>query len=113
MAVIYYEKDCDLSYLKDRMVGIIGYGSQGHAQAQNLRDSGVKVLVAEMKGSPAFERAEKDGFKPASASEVAKAADYIVMLAPDTIQPKIYQNEVLPGLTVGASLCLPNLRPVK
>ena len=104
MAVIYYEKDCDLSYLKDRMVGIIGYGSQGHAQAQNLRDSGVKVLVAEMKGSPAFERAEKDGFKPASASEVAKAADYIVMLAPDTIQPKIYQNEVLPGLTAGKLL---------
>jgi ketol-acid reductoisomerase len=104
MAVIYYDKDCDLSHLKDRTVGIIGYGSQGHAQAQNLRDSGVMVLVAEMKGSPAFERAEKDGFKPMSASELSRAADYIVMLAPDTIQPKIYQNEVMPGLTAGKLL---------
>jgi len=104
MAIIFYDQDCDLSYLKDRTVGIIGYGSQGHAQGQNLRDSGVKVIIAEMAGSPAYDRAVSDGFAPLSASEVAKQADYIVMLAPDTLQAKIYHNDVLPGLGAGKVL---------
>jgi len=104
MAIIYYDEDCDLSYLKDRTVGIIGYGSQGHAQGQNLRDSGVKVIIAEVKGSVAYDKAVADGFAPLSAAEVAKQADYIVMLAPDTVQPKIYHNEILPGLGAGKVL---------
>ncbi len=104
MAIIYYDEDCDLSYLKDRTVGIIGYGSQGHAQGQNLRDSGVRVIIAEVKGSAAYDKAVADGFTPLSAAEVAKQADYIVMLAPDTVQPKIYQNDVLPGLGAGKVL---------
>ena len=104
MAIIYYDTDCDLSHLQDRTVGIIGYGSQGSAQGQNLRDSGVKVIVAEVKGSAAYDKAVSDGFTPISAAEAAKQADYIVMLAPDTIQPKIYQNEILPGLGAGKVL---------
>ena len=104
MAIIYYDQDCDLSCLKELTVGIIGYGSQGHAQGQNLRDSGVKVLVAEKKGSAAYEQAAKDGFTPLSAAEVAKQADYIVMLAPDTVQPKIYHDEILLGLSKGKVL---------
>jgi len=104
MAIIYYDQDCDLSYLKDRTVGIIGYGSQGHAQAQNLRDSGVKVIIAEMKGSAAYEKAVADGFAPLAAADVAKQADYIVMLAPDTLQAKIYHNDILPGLSAGKVL---------
>jgi ketol-acid reductoisomerase len=104
MAVIYYDKDCDLSHLKDRTVGIIGYGSQGHAQAMNLRDSGVKVLVAEMKGTRSYDRAVADGWNVMTAAEVAKAADYIVMLVPDTMQPKVYQNEIVQHLTAGKVL---------
>ncbi len=104
MAVIYYDKDCDLSYLKDKTIGVVGYGSQGHAQAMNLRDSGLNVIMSEMKGSPAYDRAVKDGFSPMTSAELAKKADYIVMLAPDTMQPKIYQNDILPGLSAGKVL---------
>lgn len=104
MAVIYYDKDCDLGLLKDRVIGIVGYGSQGHAQAQNLRDSGLKVLVAEMKGGAAWQKAAADGFNPMSAADMAKKADFIVMLAPDTLQPKIYNAEILAGLSAGKVL---------
>ena len=104
MAIIYYDQDCDLSYLKDRTVGIIGYGSQGRAQSLNLRDSGVKVIVAEVKGSMAYGQAVEDGFTPLPAAEVAKQSDYIVMLAPDTKQPKIYHDEILPNLSAGKML---------
>ncbi len=104
MATIYYDKDCDLSIIKNKLIGIVGYGSQGHAQAKNLRDSGLKVIVAEVKGSPAWERAETDGFAVSSAAELAKKADIIVMLAPDTYQAKIYANEIVGGLTAGKVL---------
>jgi ketol-acid reductoisomerase len=104
MAIIYYDTDCDLSYLKDKTIGIVGYGSQGHAQAMNLRDSGLNVYRVRNEGSPAYERAVKDGFTPMTSAELAKQADYIVMLAPDTLQPKIYHSEIAPGLTAGKVL---------
>jgi ketol-acid reductoisomerase len=104
MAVIYYDKDCNLELLKTRTIGIVGYGSQGHAQAQNLRDSGLKVIVAELKGSANWQKAEKDGFQLFSAAELAKKADFIVMLAPDTMQAKIYHNEIVGNLTAGKVL---------
>jgi ketol-acid reductoisomerase len=104
MATIYYDKDCDLSIIKNKLIGIVGYGSQGHAQAQNLRDSGLKVIVAEAKGSPAWKKGETDGFAVSSAAELAKKADIIVMLAPDTYQAKIYANEIVGGLSAGKVL---------
>ena len=90
MAKIYYDKDCNLKLLEGKVVGIIGYGSQGHAHAQNLRDSGCKVIVAEAKGSPGWKNAKEAGFKVMTAAEVAKEADIIVMLAPDNLQREIY-----------------------
>ena len=72
MAKVYSEKDADLKYLKGKTVAIVGYGSQGHAHAQNLRDSGVKVIVSELEGTPNYANAVKDGFKPVSAAEAAK-----------------------------------------
>lgn len=94
MAKIYYDQDADLKRLKGKKIAVIGYGAQGHAQAQNLRDSGCEVLVAELPGSPAWERAKKDGFKPLTAGEAAKAADYIQMLVPDQDQSEVYGSAV-------------------
>jgi ketol-acid reductoisomerase len=104
MAKIYYDQDADLSLLKDRTIGIIGFGSQGHAHAQNLRDSGCKVLVAELPGTPMHEQAEKAGFTVSSADDVAKQADIIVMLVPDVVQPVVYHSGVEQGLTAGKML---------
>jgi ketol-acid reductoisomerase len=104
MAKIYYDQDADLSLLKDRIIGIIGFGSQGHAHAQNLRDSGCSVLVAELPGTPMREQAEKAGFSVSSADDVAKKADIIVMLVPDVVQPTVYHSGVEQGLTAGKML---------
>ena len=105
MAVkMYYDKDADLKLLKGKVVGIIGYGSQGHAQAQNLRDSGVEVIVSELKGTPNYELAVKNGFKPMTAAELAAKADIIQMLAPDQTQAKIYREAVEPNLKAGKAL---------
>jgi ketol-acid reductoisomerase len=101
---IYYEKDTNPKLLKDKVIGIIGFGSQGHAHAQNLRDSGYKVLVAEAKGSDGWKLAEKAGFKPQDATAVSKAADIIMMLVPDQSQAVIYKNFVVQGLTKGKML---------
>jgi len=98
MATIYYDKDCDLKLLDGKLMGIIGYGSQGHAQAQNLRDSGCQVIVAEVEGSPGWNNAKEAGFRVASAAEVAKEADIISMLAPDELQGKIYTQFIADGL---------------
>jgi ketol-acid reductoisomerase len=91
MAKIYYEKDCDLALLEGKVIGIIGFGSQGHAHAQNLRDSGCQVVVAEAKGSLAWREAQGAGFRVSTAPEVGDEADIIVMLAPDNLQPEIYK----------------------
>ena len=104
MAKIYYDKDSDLTLLDGKTVGIMGYGSQGHAHAQNLRDSGCKVIVAEAEGTPGWKAAEDAGFEVKSAAETAKQADIIVMLLPDTLQKKIYYESVEKELNKGKML---------
>ena len=104
MAKIYYDKDCNLKLLEGKVVGILGYGSQGHAHAQNLRDSGVKIIVAEAKGSPGWKSAHKAGFKVMAADAMAKEVDIIVMLAPDNLQRDIYYGAVEKGLAKGKML---------
>ena len=104
MAVMYYDKDADLSLLNGKTVGIIGYGSQGHAHAQNLRDSGVKVIVAQRPGSKNYELAKQHNFEPVSVAEMAKQADIIMNLAPDECQADIYNKDIKPYLTAGKAL---------
>ncbi|MFH1623614.1 MAG: ketol-acid reductoisomerase [Pseudomonadota bacterium] len=104
MAVIYYEKDAKLETLKGKKIAIIGYGSQGHAQAQNLRDSGLEVIVAELEGTENYKKARQDKFKPTSASDASAKADVVQILAQDDVQAKLYQNEVKANLTEGKTL---------
>jgi len=104
MAKIYYEKDANLNLVKDKTIGIIGYGSQGHAQGQNLRDSGCHVIVAELPGTEGWEAAQSAGFKATSASEVAKEAHIIVMLAPDNLQARIYHESLEREMDQGKTL---------
>lgn len=104
MANIYYEKDANLELLKGKTIGIVGYGSQGHAHAQNLRDSGCKVIVAEVRKTESWKRAKAAGFKVALAADMAKVADIIVMLAPDNLQPLIYKDSIEKGLSDGKTL---------
>jgi ketol-acid reductoisomerase len=104
MAKIYYDKDADLKVFKDRKIAIVGYGSQGHAQAQNLRDSGVDVIVAELEGTPNYKLAVKHGFKPVSAAKAAKDADVIQILAQDNLQAELYKSEIKASLKKGKTL---------
>jgi len=104
MATIYYDGDCDLKLLDGKVIGIIGYGSQGHAHAQNLRDSGCQVIVAEVEGSPGWSSAREAGFKVLTAAEMAREADIIVVLAPDQLQRDIYYQSVEKGLAPGNML---------
>ncbi|MFB3887099.1 MAG: ketol-acid reductoisomerase [Thermodesulfobacteriota bacterium] len=101
---IYYNKDADLNHLKKKKIAIIGYGSQGHAQAQNLRDSGLDVIVAELKGTENYQFALKDGFKPTTAGEASKQGDLIQILAQDHVQAKLYEEDVKPHLQKGKTL---------
>jgi len=100
-AKIYYDDDADLSLLKDKTIAIIGYGSQGHAQAQNLRDSGCNVIIGQRTGSPNYDLAVSHGFKPVSAAEATKAADLINILLPDEVQGDVYRNDIRPNLEKG------------
>jgi ketol-acid reductoisomerase len=104
MATIYYDSDCNLELIKNKVIGIIGYGSQGHAQAQNLRDSGIKVIVAEVPGGKSWKAAVEAGFEVMEARELAAKADVVMMLAPDTIQSKIYHQSVEPEMKAGKML---------
>ncbi len=104
MAKVYYDKDADLKMLKGKTVAIIGYGSQGHAQAQNLRDSGVNVIVAEVPGTDNYKLAVKQGFKPMSAAEASAKAFWVQMLVPDEIQAKVYKNEIEKNMKKGKVL---------
>lgn len=104
MAVMYYDKDADLQVLADQVIAVVGYGSQGHAQAQNLRDSGLNVIVANRKGSANYQQAIKDGFEPVSAAEAAAKADVIQLLVPDEVAAKVYKEEILPNLSAGKAL---------
>jgi len=104
MAKIYYDKDANLDLIKKKTIGIIGYGSQGHAHAQNLRDSGCKVSVAEVAGTEGWKAAQGAGFKVATAAEVAREADIMIMLAPDNLHPKIYHEAIEKELSRGKTL---------
>ena len=99
MAKIYYDSDIDLNLLKSKVVGIIGYGSQGHAHAQNLRDSGFQVIVAELEGTPGHKLATDAGFKVAGAAEVTKEADIIMMLLQDHLHRPVYYESIEKELT--------------
>jgi ketol-acid reductoisomerase len=101
---VYYDKDADLSLIKAKKVCIVGYGSQGHAHAQNLRDSGIDVVVGLKPDSKSIEKAEEAGFTVLPTAEAAKWADVIVILAPDQFQRHLYTADVLPNLTAGKTL---------
>lgn len=104
MPNIYYEKDANPKLLKGKTIGIIGYGSQGHAHAQNLRDSGFKVIVGLYKGSKSWKKAEQDGLKVAEVEELASKADVLVMLAPDTAQRQIYNHSLAKAMKKGKTI---------
>lgn len=104
MAKIYYSKDCNLDYLKNKTVAIIGYGSQGHAHALNLKESGVKVVVGLYEGSKSWNTAEKAGLTVKTAAQAAKEADVIMILVPDEKQAALYKKDIEPNLTKGKAL---------
>lgn len=104
MAKIYYDKDADLKLIKNKTIAIIGYGSQGHAHARNLHDSGIKVVVGLRKESAFWKRAEKDGLKVMTVPEAAQAADIIMILIPDDKQRAMYINDIAPHLKKGDAI---------
>ncbi len=104
MPKMYYEKDTDLNLLKGKKVAIIGYGSQGHAHALNLHESGIDVIVGLYKGSKSWAKAEVAGLKVTTVAEASKAADFIMILLPDEKQGKIYNEEIAPNLEEGNAL---------
>ena len=101
---IYYDQDADLSYLENQTICILGYGSQGHAHALNLRDSGLNVIVGLRKGGASYEKAKADGFEPLPPEEACAKADVIMVLVPDQIQPQIYEQAIRPHLSAGKML---------
>jgi ketol-acid reductoisomerase len=101
---IYYDADASLDYLKDKTIAVLGYGSQGHAQAQNLRDSGCRVVVGLRPGSASWARAEADGLEVMTVAEAAARADIIQFLIPDELQARVYREEVAPHLAPGKAL---------
>ena len=101
---VYYDKDCDVKLIKGKTVAIIGYGSQGHAHAQNLNDSGVKVVVGVRKGGPSWDKVKKAGLNAAEIPEAVKSADFVMMLMPDEHIAAAYKSDVEPNLKKGAAL---------
>ncbi len=104
MAKVYYDNDADLGALKGKKIAIIGYGSQGHAQAQNLRESGLDVIVAELEGTPNFKLAKDHGFKPMTADAASRQAEIVQILAPDQAQASLYRDQIRKNLTKGKTL---------
>lgn len=104
MGIMYYDKDADLKVLEGKKVAIIGYGSQGHAHARNLKESGVDVIVGLQEGSKSKVKAESHGLVVKTVSEAAKEADIIMILAPDTTQKKLYEEEIAPYLEEGNAI---------
>ncbi|WP_408918924.1 ketol-acid reductoisomerase [Corynebacterium tuberculostearicum] len=100
----FYDDDADLSIIQGRKVAVIGYGSQGHAHSQNLRDSGVEVVIGLREGSKSAAKAEEAGFEVKTVAEAAKWADVIMLLAPDTSQKQIFEDEIAPNLEDGNAL---------
>ncbi|KTC35367.1 ketol-acid reductoisomerase, partial [Pseudomonas sp. ABAC61] len=101
---VFYDKDCDLSIIQGKKVAIIGYGSQGHAQACNLKDSGVDVTVGLRKGSATVAKAEAHGLKVSDVASAVAAADLVMILTPDEFQGALYKNEIEPNIKKGATL---------
>ncbi|WP_314907207.1 ketol-acid reductoisomerase, partial [Propionibacterium acidifaciens] len=104
MAEMFHEDDADLSVIQSRTVAVIGYGSQGHAHALNLRDSGVNVVVGLREGSKSVARAEEVGLTVKSVEDAVKEGDVVVILAPDQVQAKLYKEQIEPNLRPGAAL---------
>ena len=104
MAKMYYENDADMSLVEDKTIGIIGYGSQGHAHALNLKDSGLNVMVGLYEGSGSIAKAEADGLRVGLVEDTARESDIIMMLIPDHIQAEVYRESVLPHLLPGKTL---------
>ena len=101
---VYYDRDCDINLIKDKNVAIVGYGSQGHAHARNLHDSGMKVMVGLRKESAFWKRAQKDGLKVMTVPEASKAADIIMILIPDDKQRAMYESDIKPHLKKGNAI---------
>src|SRR6478609_2837617 len=99
-----YEQDAPMDALKGKTVAVIGYGSQGHAHAQNLRDSGVKVIVANRKDSANGRLAAEHGFDPMSVEDAVKQGDHIIVTLPDEVQPEVYNKSIAPHLKAGKSI---------
>ncbi len=104
MAKLYYDADCDLGILKGKTIAVIGYGSQGHAQAQNMKDSGCKVIIGLRAGSKSEKEAKEAGFEVLSVFDASKKADIIQILAPDTVQAEMYKKDIEPNLSKGKAL---------
>ena len=104
MATMYYEKDCNPELLKAKTVAVIGYGSQGHAHAQNMRDSGVNVIIGLYEGSKSAEVAKADGFEVYTTAEAVKKADFVMFLINDEKQAAVYKKDIAPNLTAGMTL---------
>ena len=104
MATMYYDSDCNLQKLIGKTVAVIGYGSQGHAHAQNLRDSGVRVIIGLYEGSKSAVKAKEDGFEVFNTAEATKQADMIMILLPDEKQAAIYKKDIAPNLTAGMTM---------
>ena len=101
---IYYDKDADLALIKGQKVTVVGYGSQGHAHANNLKDSGVDVTVALREGSSSVIKAENSGLKVMNVADAVATADLIMILTPDELQSQLYRDEIEPNLKQGATL---------
>src|SRR3989440_4630137 len=99
-----YEKDAPLDALQGKTVAVIGFGSQGHAHSLNLRDSGVKVIVANRRDSSNGRLAQEHGFEPMSVEDAVRQADHIIVTLPDEVQPEVWNNSILPNLKAGKSV---------
>src|SRR3989337_4008151 len=104
MAQMYYDKDADLALLKGKTIGVIGFGSQGHAHALNLKDSGLNVVVGLYPGSKSWKQAEAAGLRVGNVAEVAQQADVIMMLVPDQPQRQVYHDHIERAMTAGKML---------
>lgn len=104
MAKVYYDKDANLEVLKEKTIAIIGFGNQGSAQSQNLKDSGLKVIIAEVEGTPNWKNAQEAGFQVMSASEAAKLGDIVQILIPDELQAQVYKDFIKKSMKPGKTL---------
>jgi len=103
-AKMYYENDADMNLLRDKTIAVLGYGSQGHAHALNLKDSGLNVVVAQRPGGDNYKKAVEDGWKPLSVAEAVKQADWVHVLLPDEVQREVWEKDIKPNIKKGAVL---------